>query len=377
MARACAVLSLLALSFAIGCAQSHDLDRGVGGPDDGAGPGGQAGNASAALGTCEEQAAGSIDGLPDDLACLGLYLDVAKKTVAKNARPYAPAYFLWSDGAEKERWIQLPEGEKIDASAPKDWIFPVGTTFYKEFSADGQRIETRVYRKDRNDHWDKATYKWNARETAARRSEGEDLPNVELGGQPYRIPSTRDCNLCHDGREDSILGFEAVSLGLDGAQGITLQDLVDEDLIEPAPEETHYSIGDDGTTQAAKALGWLHINCGASCHNDNTDSEAYSSGLRLELDPGNLDGRRANELEIVTTTVGINAKTLRWAAQKRIVPGSPETSLLYKLASFRGGGKNDQMPPVASKIIDPEYLEIIEDWIRRMPAGQRVQTGVQ
>jgi hypothetical protein len=156
-----------------------------------------------------------------------------------------------------------------------------------------------------------------------------------------------------------------------------LQDLVDEDLIEPVPEATKYQIGDDGTTQAPNALGWMHINCGASCHNDNTDSEAYSSGLRLELDPTDLDGRRANELDIIKTTVGMNAKTLRWAAEKRIVPGSPETSLLYKLVSSRGGGKNDQMPPVASKVIDPEHIEIIEQWIRRMPAGQPVQTGVQ
>jgi hypothetical protein len=198
-----------------------------------------------------------------------------------------------------------------------------------------------------------------------------------VGGQPYHIPSTRECSLCHDGRGDNILGFEAVSLGLPGAEGITLQDLVDEELIEPVPEETEYSIGDDGTTQAADVLGWLHINCGASCHNDNTDSEAYSSGLRLELDPADLDGRRANELEIVKTTVGINAKTLRWASQKRIVPGSPETSLLYKLASFRGGGKNDQMPPIATKIVDPEYVELLEQWIRRMPAGQPIQSGVQ
>lgn len=357
MVRASAVLWLTFCLF--GCAKSHDL-----GPL----PGdevGQAGGSAQAL-TCDEQIDAALDGLPEDLGCVGLYDDVASKKVAKSARSYAPANALWSDGADKARWIQLPAGKKIDASEPKDWQFPVGTTFYKEFAAMGRRVETRVFRKDRDDHWVRGTYKWNAKETAATRSQGEDLLSVGLGGNPYHIPTGRECDLCHEGRKDRILGFEAVSLGLPGAKGVTLQDLVDEDLIDSAPEETHYEIGDDGTGKAAEALGWLHINCGASCHNDATDSEAYSSGLRLELDPADLDGRPANELDVMKTTVGVKAKTLRWSTQTRIVPGDPDNSLLYHLVSSRGGGKNDQMPPVATKIIDPMKIGVVHDWIEAM-----------
>lgn len=361
----------------LGCAQSHDLDHGVPGPDLNDEPASQAGGSSPGLPDCEAQIEDSLDGLPEDLACVGLYLDVTKKTLAKDARSFAPANPLWSDGAGKARWIQLPKGEKIDASEPKDWVFPIGTSFYKEFSAEGKRVETRVYRKDRSDHWAKGTYKWNAKETAARRSIGEDLATVDLGGYPYHVPTGRECDLCHAGREDRVLGFEQVSLGLAGAKGLTLQELVDEDLIEPAPERNKYTIGEDNNAVAAQVLGWIHINCGASCHNDNTDSEAYSSGLRLELDPAELDGRPVSELAVYKTTVGVNAYTLRWASMKRIEGGSPENSLLYKLASFRGGGKNDQMPPIASKIPDPEHTKLLEQWIRSLGSPRPLQTGVQ
>ena len=37
--------------------------------------------------------------------------------------PFAPQYPLWSDGADKRRWIHLPPGTSIDASGP-DWRFP-------------------------------------------------------------------------------------------------------------------------------------------------------------------------------------------------------------------------------------------------------------
>src|SRR5215468_10036185 len=62
---------------------------------------------------------------PNHLECTGLYADFKQKTLAAGVREYAPAVVLWSDGAEKHRYIQLPKGEKIDASNPNEWIFPI------------------------------------------------------------------------------------------------------------------------------------------------------------------------------------------------------------------------------------------------------------
>jgi hypothetical protein len=314
---------------------------------------------------CGAEVEKSLDGLPDSLTCTGLYRDFGKKSVAPRMREYAPAFRLWSDGAEKRRWVALPEDTTIDATSNSEWRFPVGTKFFKEFSVDGRRIETRLFEKTRGDRWARASYAWNEDETDAIRSKGGDLPDVTINGAVYRIPSGRECDQCHEGKDDRILGFDAVSLGLAGAEGISLQDLVDEELIEPAPKRTSLKIGDDGTKQAAAVLGWLNINCGMPCHNDNSNSEGYSSRLRLQLDPAQLDGRPANEFKSIKSTVGVAGETLRWSEEIRIVPGSPQRSLLYKLITSRAG-KNDQMPPIGSRVVDEEATDAIKAWISAM-----------
>src|SRR5580698_2429592 len=42
---------------------------------------------------------------PSTLACTGLFADFAAKEVSANSLPYTPATPLWSDGAQKARWI--------------------------------------------------------------------------------------------------------------------------------------------------------------------------------------------------------------------------------------------------------------------------------
>jgi hypothetical protein len=308
----------------------------------------------------------SLDGLPNDLACTGLYSDIASKVVAEGVHAFAPAVPLWSDGSGKARWIHLPEGTRIDASSPSAWVFPVGTKMWKEFSVDGRRIETRIYQKVRDDKWSRATYEWNDDQSAAVRSDGRDRPDVRLNGTVYRVPTGSECDQCHEGSKERILGFEAISLAQQNATGLTLQKLIEADLITPVPARAQLAIGDDGTGLAGEALGWLHINCGVSCHNDSQNSAAYESGLRLELKPEQLDGRSSANFEILTTTVGVPARTLRWMQQRRIVAGSPEQSLLYRLASVRRSGENNQMPPIASRVVPAEPVQVLANWIRAM-----------
>ena len=198
-----------------------------------------------------------------------------------------------------------------------------------------------------------------------------DLPDVDVGqGQSYHVPSTTECDQCHEGRGDRVLGFELISLAQPGAKGVTLETLVDEDLLTEKPVIDEVDIGDDGTGKAAEALGWLHINCGVSCHNDTTNSEAYQTGLRLKLDPAKLDGRSSLGFDAIATTVNKAATTPRWNSGLRIVPGNPEDSLLYQLVSVRKTGKNNQMPPIATRIVPKDEVEMIADWIRKMDRTQ-------
>jgi hypothetical protein len=158
-------------------------------------------------------------------------------------------------------------------------------------------------------------------------------------------------------------------LGLDGAQGLTLAALVAAKQLTGFQGSTHLEIGDDGTGVAADALGWMHINCGVSCHNDNPNSKGYARGMRLQLDAALLDGRDPSAFLAVTTSVGVDATTMRWAGQKRIVPGSPEESLSYVLMSQRGD-KQQQMPPIASLKVDEDNTATLAEWISKLPAAQ-------
>src|SRR5687767_6291886 len=53
---------------------------------------------------------------PPKLECTGLYSKWATKTLAPGVREFAPSTALWSDGADKHRWVYLPRGTVIDAS---------------------------------------------------------------------------------------------------------------------------------------------------------------------------------------------------------------------------------------------------------------------
>jgi hypothetical protein len=321
---------------------------------------------------------------PSTLACTGLFSDVASKTLAPGVQFYQPAVLLWSDNAEKKRWIQLPPGTQIDASDPNEWIFPIGTKVWKEFSRGGKRVETRLFQKIDSGpppYWVHATYAWNADESAAITSGGGDIA-LDSDGGSYHIPTFAECDKCHNGRTDHILGFEQVALGLQGALGLTLSELVRGGLIAPAPQQTQVAIGDDGTGVAAPALAWLHINCGVSCHNGNSNAACYGAGMRLRLDAALLDGRplTMSAFDSLKTTTGVGATTPGWIQPihwTRIVPGDSSHSLLVQLISNRGTNNavGGQMPPIASTIVDTVDVAKVVEWIDKMPSAPTTDAG--
>ncbi len=300
---------------------------------------------------------------PTSLVCTGLYVDIATKALAAGIEAYAPAVPLWSDGASKQRWISLPAGTKIDNTDADEWIFPVGTKVWKEFSKDGKRVETRLWQKMSATYWVDATYAWNADESVATRSDGGDIP---WGTGTYHIPTSDECQKCHRGRTDHILGFDQVLLGLAGATGLTLGELVAGGRLTAPPKATTLVIGDDGTGLAAPALAWMHVNCGTTCHNRNSNATAWSTGMFLRLDPTQLDGRSVTGFDTLTTTIGIAAVTPAWKGQTRIIPRDPARSLLYQLISHRGTG--NQMPPIASSVVDEADIPLVEAWIAELAA---------
>jgi hypothetical protein len=309
------------------------------------------------------------------LACTGLYSDFANKAVVPNALAYTPSSPLWSDGAQKQRWIELPPNTQINVSNPDEWVFPIGTKIFKEFRVNGKRVETRLFQKTTSTFWVYATYAWNADDSAATISFGGPVPVPGGdGGATWTIPTNDDCNECHRGRQDRILGFEQVGLGLPGAQGLTLAQLVEKGLVTPAPSNVSLTIGDDGTGLDALALGWIHVNCGVTCHNANPSAAGFGAGMLLRLDPTQLDGSppSAATWDVLRTTLNVPCVSGSLAGQPRIAPGDAAGSVVDQLISQRGAL---QMPPIASLVVDTPDVAVVASWIQSMGAGGGAPPG--
>jgi hypothetical protein len=317
---------------------------------------------------CRKELEDSTSDLPEHLRCTGLYEDIKAGQIAEGVLPYVPATRLWSDGLNKARYIYLPKGTQIDASNPDAWKFPIGTRFWKEFQEPGtdKPIETRIYYKKDEGEWKQSTYEWSQDLSDAKRV--RLAKDVTLGnGQSHWLPGPSDCEDCHKGRRDRVLGFEQVALGLPEASGETLSQLAANDLLKNFDGATEYHIGPDDDAVEAKALGWMHMNCGVTCHNENPNGGGQSLDMRLIMKAEDLDGRPLDMFPAARTTMGSDTQTLRWLGRTRVVAGSPEDSWLFSLITYRNvGQEKEQMPPISTYVVDPEGSEWVRQWIANM-----------
>ena len=144
----------------------------------------------------------------------GLYVTGSADQVDPDNLPFTPQYPLWSDGADKRRWLNLPPGTWIDASRPGAWEFPAGTRLWKEFSHAGKRIETRLIQRRADKSWLYVSYVWNDEGTDAvlAPADGVVLDNTAAPTGRHEVPSRADCLACHEGAAVPVLGASAVQL---------------------------------------------------------------------------------------------------------------------------------------------------------------------
>jgi hypothetical protein len=283
------------------------------------------------------------------LSQLGLYADIGQKELAPDLIAYEPRYPLWSDGAEKRRWLRLPPGTQIDVSDPDHYQFPVGTVFFKEFARDGKRLETRVIARTgaSPDETFMGTFLWQDDEQDALLVR-EGRPDVR--GTDHDLPTQKNCRTCHNGEPGRVLGFSAVQAPE-----------VDAALFS-APV-VNYTVPGDADT--ARALGYLHANCGL-CHNPN-GSARNKTALDLRL---SLTDVTPSATSIERATLGVlldnfSATALRW----RVAPGEPEQSALLERMRLRG--EEGAMPPIGSEHSDPRGIEAVATWIAGLPRDTR------
>ncbi len=285
--------------------------------------------------------------LPDTLAETGLYAPGSTEELAPGVLAYEPAYALWSDAADKKRWLQLPEGTQIDTSDMDYWSFPVGTKSWKEFSKDGKRLETRLLWKTELG-WFRVAYIWNEAGTTATIAR-DGAENVL--GTAHDVPEQGDCGACHDGVTDRLLGVGAVQLS-GSRPGLTLGQLIADGRLSDPP------VADFALPAelAWNALGYLHANCG-TCHNPR--GEAFD---RLDMDLWLRTDQLAavGDTESYKTSVGV-ALTDTEGPENRIEPGSPVDSGMIFRMSMRGS--EESMPPLGSEQADDDGITLISDWI--------------
>ena len=293
----------------------------------------------------------------------GLFDDPTIRRVTTQAMAFEPTYRLWSDAATKRRWVRLPPGTRIETADMDHWLFPIGTKLWKEFSLDGVLLETRLierYGDGPEDYWFGA-FVWNAEQTdAALAPDGQ----ADINGTAHDAPAQDKCGACHRGDLGRVLGLSALQLSRPpgGAQaGPTLVELAARDLltVPPPAEQPPYAIPGDAT--AVAALGYLHANCG-HCHNENGTSWPDTQ-MVLRLGTGEHDVATSG---LYRSIVGHALQYWRGGAiTERVVAGYPEISAIVARMSVRGN--DDQMPPLATELVDPEGLAAVRAWIGALP----------
>jgi hypothetical protein len=119
--------------------------------------------------------------------------------------PYALNAPFWSDGAEKRRWVSLPEGTSASVLDDGDLDFPRGTVLAKEFDLDGL-LETRLFMRHDDGVWAGYTYRWrDDRSDADLLYAGE---TTQRGEVEWNFPGRAACMLCHSEAANRSLGPE-------------------------------------------------------------------------------------------------------------------------------------------------------------------------
>lgn len=322
-------------------------------------------------------ASGDAPAAPHLLSQTGLY--GSDGSIGPRNLPFAPQYPLWSDGAAKSRWIQLPEGTAIDVSNIDVWRFPVGTKFWKEFAWGGRKVETRMIWKAGGRAWVFATYVWNEDQSDAAHAPEAGIMNVaEIApGKRHSIPGTGDCLACHGGSPAVVLGFTALQLSDDRdplaphadplAPGMaTLRSLAEAGRLDP-PREDLVSRpprirANDPVERAA--IGYLSANCGG-CHN----GAGPLAHVGLDLLHDAAGGRGAPE-HALRTAVGARGRYIVPGtspdSSRIVAPGAPERSAIVQ--RMRSRRPSSQMPPLGTVIVDDEAVELVSRWVAGMRA---------
>lgn len=325
--------------------------------------------------------------IPEKLSDYGFFRGkLAGQQPVAGVVPYTLNTPLFSDYAEKLRFVKLPAGQSVAYNDTAVLNFPVGTTLIKTFyyphdfrdPAKGRRlIETRLL-VHQPEGWKALDYVWNDEQTDALLDVAGDtkiVRYVDAGGSTrqhaYTIPNLNQCKGCHNRNEVMVpIGPSVRQLngelwyGIPAYGGANKPEnqlthwqrtgmLTGLSALADCPKTPVWNKPETGSLND-RARAWLDINC-AHCHNPS--GPALTSGLNLsvsEIDP--------TALGILKTPVAAGRGS--GGHPFDIVPGKPDESILiYRLHSTDPG---EMMPEIGRKTVHTESLDLLRAWIKAM-----------
>ncbi len=365
------LLALAACSDDDGSTDTDGLDSGtpdIGVPDIGVSDFGPP-DLGSDMAMTDAAADAAVDAAPDMPVsdCVGppgLYGDADCSVLAADVRPFTPRYELWSDGADKERYVYLPPGTQIDTSDPDRWAFPMGTRVYKTFLRDDVRLETRIFEKtlaDRGvDSWVMRSWLWSEDQRSV--TEVGPFGEQNVLGTTHDIPTRGGCVDCHSAaNDDVVMGFSAIQLAHSGP-GVTLESLAADGWLTDPIAMADTEIPGDATARAA--LGYLHANCG-NCHGGPTPERGLD--LWQHVGPaGALESAPAFTSSVCICSEWVDTAPGGEMVELRIFPGDSVRSVI----AHRMGSRvlNTRMPPIASEQVDTAGRALVMDWIDSLPS---------
>lgn len=297
--------------------------------------------------------------LPRNLSDFGFFSDPAAQVPAANVTPYRLNVPLYSDGADKLRFLYLPAGTQARSMGEDLLDLPVGAALIKTFAfgegADRRLVETRVLL-HRSDGWLALPYRWNDDQTdAALAVAGARIDLATPRGEAisYRIPNKNQCKECH-GLNGAVvpIGPKGRNLSADWLGhmvGAGKLDTMDDGMDTMPLWESR-----DTMPASQMARAYLDVNC-AHCHRPG--ATASNSGLDLRLEQ-----RDAQAIGIMKRPVAAGRGSGNLLFD--IVPGKPDQSiLLHRMASPEPGVA---MPELGKATVDQDGVDVVERWIAEM-----------
>lgn len=302
------------------------------------------------------------DGMPRTLSEYGFFKDASGWQPNDGVELYQLNSPLFTDYAEKYRYIYIPAGEQAVSDGDGLLQFPVGSALIKSFGykIDGKDrlLETRLLL-HRADGWLALPYVWNEKQTEATlKVAGKRLPVsfTDPSGQKrnisYAVPNKNQCKECHSFSGAVMpIGPKIRNLSHD-----TLDMLLSNEMLKQTSGD-HPSIpdyADKAMPLESRARAYLDINC-AHCH--NRQGSASNSGLFLtyeEKSPVHIGiGKRP-------VAAGRGSGGFQFA----IAPGRPDQSIMmHRLKSLEPGVA---MPEVGRSLVHDEGVSLLSEWIAAM-----------